>query len=299
MARNYAAIDAGANAIIEINYPESLGHHHRRRGREARDGRSSTSLSSSPPSWPRMATSCPFPSMSPDGSVPTGTTKYEKRGIAVDVPAWIPENCIQCNQCSLVCPHACIRPVLVKDEDNAPETFVTKPATGKELAGYKFRMQLSPLDCTGCGNCVDVCPAKTKALEMVAPAHRIQRDRRRELGLRCQAARARSIDINKYTVKNSQFLKPLFEFSGACAGCGETPYIKLITQLFGDRMIIANATGCYLHLRRHRAHRTPTPPTKRATVPHGPTPCLKITPSSASVSTLVPSSAARMLAETC
>ena len=161
-----------------------------------------------------------------------------------------------------------------------PETFVAKPATGKELAGYKFRMQLSPLDCTGCGNCVDVCPAKTKALKMV-PLHTVQETEGANWDFAAKLPE-RELDMNKYTVKDSQFLKPLFEFSGACAGCGETPYIKLITQLFGDRMIIANATGCYLHLRRQRPHRASTPPTKRATVPHGPTPCLKITPSSAS-----------------
>ena len=241
VARNYAAIDAGANAIVEINYPESWA--------TTTEGAVVKPVTDDPyftqfisPILAQNGDKLPVSIMSPDGSVPTGTTKYEKRGIAVDVPAWIPENCIQCNQCSLVCPHACIRPVLVKDEDNAPETFVTKPATGKELAGYKFRMQLSPLDCTGCGNCVDVCPAKTKALKMV-PLHTVQETEGANWDFAAKLPE-RELDMNKYTVKNSQFLKPLFEFSGACAGCGETPYIKLITQLFGDRMIIANATGC-------------------------------------------------------
>ena len=241
VARNYAAIDAGANAIVEINYPESWA--------TTTEGAVVKPVTDDPyftqfisPILAQNGDKLPVSIMSPDGSVPTGTTKYEKRGIAVDVPAWIPENCIQCNQCSLVCPHACIRPVLVKDEDNAPESFVTKPATGKELAGYKFRMQLSPLDCTGCGNCVDVCPAKTKALKMV-PLHTVQETEGANWDFAAKLPE-RELDMNKYTVKNSQFLKPLFEFSGACAGCGETPYAKLITQLFGDRMFIANATGC-------------------------------------------------------
>ena len=241
VARNYAAIDAGANAIVEINYPESWA--------TTTEGAVVKPVTDDPyftqfisPILAQNGDKLPVSIMSPDGSVPTGTTKYEKRGIAVDVPAWIPENCIQCNQCSLVCPHACIRPVLVKDEDNAPETFVTKPATGKELAGYKFRMQLSPLDCTGCGNCVDVCPAKTKALEMKPlSAESSVQEANWEFAMKLPEP---DIAFNKNTVKGSQFMKPLFEFSGACAGCGETPYVKLVTQLFGDRMMVANATGC-------------------------------------------------------
>ena len=241
VARNYAAIDAGANAIVEIKYPESWA--------TTTEGAVVKPVTDDPyftnfiaPILAQNGDKLPVSMMSPDGSVPTGTTKYEKRGIAVDVPEWISENCIQCNQCSLVCPHACIRPVLVKPEDNAPEGFVTKPATGKEFAGYGFRIQLSPLDCTGCGNCADICPAKNKALRMV-PLHTVQEAECANWDFAAKLPE-RELDMNKNTVKNSQFLKPLFEFSGACAGCGETPYIKLITQLFGDRMIIANATGC-------------------------------------------------------
>ena len=184
----------------------------------------------------------PVSALSADGTVPTGTTKYEKRGIAVDVPAWIPENCIQCNQCSLVCPHATIRPYLVSAEEKAaaPESFVTKKATGFE--GYEFRMQISPLDCTGCGNCVDVCPAKEKALKMIPMTESAKTEEKNwEYALTLSK---KDVKLNTKTVKGSQFLQPLFEFSGACAGCGETPYVKLLTQLYGDRMVIANATGC-------------------------------------------------------
>ncbi|MGN0782161.1 MAG: pyruvate:ferredoxin (flavodoxin) oxidoreductase [Christensenellales bacterium] len=172
------------------------------------------------------------------GVVPTGTTKYEKRGIAVEVPVWQSENCIQCNQCSLVCPHACIRPVLVDENEKTPDGFVTKPANG--IKGAKYRIQVSPLDCTGCGSCANVCPAKQKALVMT-PADKVNERENWEF-----AEKVNQVDsgLNKFSVKGSQFEQPLFEFSGACAGCGETPYVKLITQLFGDRMVIANATGC-------------------------------------------------------
>nr|WP_122012465.1 pyruvate:ferredoxin (flavodoxin) oxidoreductase [Maliibacterium massiliense] len=180
----------------------------------------------------------------PAGVVPTGTTQFEKRGIAVKVPEWIPENCIQCNQCSLVCPHAAIRPVLAKPEDlqDKPESFVTKKAIGKEFAGHEFRIQVYTLDCTGCGNCADICPAKEKALVMQPLDTQSETQETNRLYAR-ELPRA-DVSFVPSTVKNSQFLQPLFEFSGACAGCGETPYVKLITQLFGDRMVIANATGC-------------------------------------------------------
>ena len=239
--KNYAAIDIGVTGITEINYPEAWA--------TATSGATAMHVSDDPyfvdfikPILAQQGDKLPVSKLAADGYVPTGTTKYEKRGIAVDVPQWIPENCIQCNQCSLVCPHACIRPFLVKEGEEVPASFITKPAIGKEFAGLKFRVQLSPLDCTGCGNCVDVCPAKEKALKMV-PLH-----------VSCETEEAnweaaiklpkKDVALNKASVKGSQFLQPLFEFSGACAGCGETPYIKLVTQLFGDRMMIANATGC-------------------------------------------------------
>jgi pyruvate-ferredoxin/flavodoxin oxidoreductase len=181
-----------------------------------------------------------------DGTFPAGTTAYEKRGVATFVPEWKSENCIQCNQCSLVCPHAAIRPVVMTDEElaNAPESMkaidIKMP---KELAGMHFRMQVSVMDCTGCGNCADVCPAKEKALVMQPFESQLEQAENWEYGQHKVTYKDELID--KYAnIKNSQFAQPLFEFSGACAGCGETPYIKTITQLFGERMIVANATGC-------------------------------------------------------
>ncbi len=180
-----------------------------------------------------------------DGTFPVGTTAYEKRGIAVNVPEWIEERCIQCNQCSLVCPHAVIRPFLLDDEElkKAPEDFNTKKAIGKNYEGYHYKIQLSPMDCTGCGNCADICPAKGKALIMQPIETQLEKQvgnwkfAKEEVSFKKHIAYGPSF-------KESQFKEPLIEFSGACAGCGETPYIKLITQLFGERMMIANATGC-------------------------------------------------------
>jgi len=181
-----------------------------------------------------------------DGTFPAGTTEYEKRGIAVNVPHWIPENCIQCNQCSLVCPHAVIRPVVMDEAElkAAPAGMKTLDIKApKEFAGMKFRIQVSVLDCTGCGNCADVCPAKTKALEMKPLESQLNEAENWDYAQKKVAYK--DLLIDKYaTIKNSQFAQPLFEFSGACAGCGETPYIKTITQLFGEQMMIANATGC-------------------------------------------------------
>ena len=180
-----------------------------------------------------------------DGTFPQGTTAYEKRGIAVHVPEWIKENCIQCNQCAYVCPHSVIRPFLLdeKEMEQAPEGLEVIDAKGKALAGLKYRMQVSPLDCTGCGNCVDVCPSKTKALEMKLLGEQMHEDKNWDW-MHSNVTYKDTLLDKKQSVKNSQFAQPLFEFSGACAGCGETPYVKLITQLYGDRMMIANATGC-------------------------------------------------------
>lgn len=180
-----------------------------------------------------------------DGTFPSSTSRYEKRGIAVNVPHWKSENCIQCNQCSLVCPHAVIRPFLADEEEkaNAPEGFETIKARGKGLENYEYRMQISPLDCTGCGNCAQVCPAKEKALVMSPFENELDVQAANwEYAFEHIKSKEENIEPNNF--KNSQFQTPYLEFSGACAGCGETPYVKLVTQLFGDRMSIANATGC-------------------------------------------------------
>jgi len=185
-----------------------------------------------------------------DGTVPTGTTKFEKRGVAVFVPEWNPAKCIQCNQCSFVCPHAAIRPVMQAEFKNAPETFVTADVKVGAAKGYKYRMQVDALDCLGCGSCAKVCPVSAKAateedkpLRMVplAKALEAKEDVNWEYAVALPETDA---PISKDDVKGSQFRQPLFEFSGACAGCGETPYLKVISQMFGDRMIVANATGC-------------------------------------------------------
>ena len=187
----------------------------------------------------------PVSAFEPDGLVPLGTTAYEKRGVAVNIPEWISENCIQCCQCSFVCPHAAIRPVLATEEELscAPDTFVTKDAIGKELKGLKFRIQVYAEDCLGCGSCAEVCPAKTKALVM-KPLHTQIEAQVANLKFATECVEPKDNLVARDSLKGSQLQQPLLEFSGACAGCGETPYVKLITQLFGERMLIANATGC-------------------------------------------------------
>ena len=178
-----------------------------------------------------------------DGSYPLGSTKYEKRGIASTVPEWIVENCIQCNRCALVCPHAAIRPYLVTADEKkaAPADFTTKKAVGKGLEGYEFRMQVSPLDCYSCGTCVNVCPAKEKALVMKPLDTQRHESANWDYA---QTIAPKDTGLDKFSVKGSQFNQPLLEFSGACAGCAETAYMKILTQLFGPRMLVANATGC-------------------------------------------------------
>ncbi|NRE96455.1 pyruvate:ferredoxin (flavodoxin) oxidoreductase [Klebsiella variicola] len=176
-----------------------------------------------------------------DGTFPSGTAAWEKRGIALEVPVWQPDGCTQCNQCAFVCPHAAIRPALLspEEQDTAPAGLLSKPAQGAK--DYHYHLAISPLDCSGCGNCVESCPSRGKALQMVSL------DSQRAMAPVWDYALGLAPKDNpfrKTTVKGSQFETPLLEFSGACAGCGETPYARLITQLFGDRMLIANATGC-------------------------------------------------------
>lgn len=240
---NCEAVDKAISLLEEVKYPTAWA--------EATDALEMAAAGAELPEYVAKVANpvlnlkgdnLPVSAFSADGCYPTATTQYEKRGIAVNIPDWIAENCIQCNQCAFVCPHAAIRPYLAKEEtlSGAPETFQTLKATNSE--DLRFRIQVSPLDCTGCGNCADICPAKKKALEMVSLNEALEVENNNY-----QFAHSLPVLEAPYktsTVKGSQFLQPLFEFSGACAGCGETPYIKLLTQLYGDRMLIANATGC-------------------------------------------------------
>lgn len=179
----------------------------------------------------------------PDGTMPVGTSKYDKRGVAVDVPVWESEKCIQCNQCALVCPHAAIRPFLLNEKEvsEAPDGFKVIEAKGKDMTGLGFAIQVDPLDCMGCGVCVNACPVSDKALHMDSLESQMKEANNWKYAM---ALSVKENPLDKYTIKGSQFEQPLLEFSGACAGCGEVAYMKLATQLFGDRMIVANATGC-------------------------------------------------------
>ncbi len=243
---NYKAVDQGIDALVKIDIPESWAKAEDEKVEDEKEMPDFIREVVMPMNH-QEGDSLPVSTFvgREDGVFPHGTSAYEKRGIAVEVPHWIMDNCIQCNQCAYVCPHAVIRPFLVNEEEraNAPETFETKKAIGKGLEEVEFRIQISPLDCTGCGNCADVCPAKEKALVMV-PLEEEYEVESKNWDYAIEHVEPKEDLMPDTTVKGSQFKQPLFEFSGACAGCGETPYAKLITQLFGDRMIIANATGC-------------------------------------------------------
>lgn len=238
---NNAAIDKGVQSIVKINVPAEWASAQDENVAEQNVPNFIKNVLV--PMNRQEGDSLPVSAFLPmeDGTYPMGTAAYEKRGIAINVPCWISENCIQCNQCSYVCPHAAIRPVLVNDEEmkNAPIGFTSKAAIGaKDL---NFRMAISVYDCTGCGNCAQVCPSKEKSLEMKPIESQLAQA---ELWDYALSITPKTNPLNPLTVKGSQFEQPLLEFSGACAGCGETPYAKLVTQLFGDRMMVANATGC-------------------------------------------------------
>ncbi|MDB2125307.1 MULTISPECIES: pyruvate:ferredoxin (flavodoxin) oxidoreductase [Clostridium] len=245
---NHAAIDAGVDAIVKIDVPDSW--------KDAKeDGKIEENMDvpdfiknicepMNKLEGNKLPVSAFVNADMTDGTFMSGTTAYEKRGIAVNVPEWIPENCIQCNQCSYVCPHATIRPFLIneKEKENAPEGMKIIPANGFKGEAMYYMIGVTPLDCTGCGNCVETCPAPGKALIM-----KPQDSQHEQIECWNYAVEELSIKPNpmkKTTVKGSQFEQPLLEYNGACAGCGETPYAKLVTQLFGDRMMISNATGC-------------------------------------------------------
>ncbi len=243
---NYACVDNAIAGLVEIKVPAEWEN--ATTGAVAADvGGDDYFKNVISPILRQEGDKLPVSAFAPDGAVPSGTTQFEKRGVAPFVPQWIPENCIQCNQCSLVCPHACLRPVLTDDKQaaKAPATYKTVAATAQlKDTGMTYRIQVSPLDCTGCGSCANVCPAKEKALVMKPIDDIIDAENENYAYSKKIPFADVSEKVKVDTVKGSQFKQPLFEFSGACAGCGETPYIKLITQLFGDRMIVANATGC-------------------------------------------------------
>ncbi len=250
---NYDAIDAGAKQVVEVQVPESwkncadegLAMAHAEGGRKdvvdfVNNIQSKVNA--------QEGNSLPVSAFTEyvDGTTPSGSSAFEKRGIAVDIPVWQPENCIQCNRCAYVCPHAVIRPVALTEEEAAaaPEGMQTLPLTG--MKEYKFAMTVSAYDCTGCGSCANVCPGKkgAKALVMENMEANAGLQKYFDYGVTLPVKEDVIAKFKENTVKGSQFKQPLLEFSGACAGCGETPYAKLITQLFGDRMYIANATGC-------------------------------------------------------
>lgn len=239
---NWKAVDAALQGLHEIQYPSSWSTltPEKPLKREVPEFVSKVMC----PMLAQQGDKLPVSAFTPAGIFPPGTTKYEKRGVAINVPEWLIDKCIQCNQCAMVCPHAAIRPVLLTSEEmnKAPSGYSAKKAIGKEAEGLSFRIQVYTEDCMGCGNCADICPAKEKALVMRPIATQMQS----QIPYQQYSEKipVRSGGFDKFTVKGSQFQQPLLEFSGACSGCGETPYLKTITQLFGDRMIIANATGC-------------------------------------------------------
>ncbi|MFI3271437.1 MAG: pyruvate:ferredoxin (flavodoxin) oxidoreductase [Pseudomonadota bacterium] len=263
---NIAAVEKGIDAVTEIVYPAEwadakdgcCGHDDCSCGTHSHGSSSSCGCGGHGeggepeyitnvvrPILAQQGDKLPVSSFEADGLVPLGTAAFEKRAAAIMVPEWIAENCIQCNQCAFVCPHAAIRPILAVDEEleEAPESFATVEAKGKDLKGFKYRMQVYAQDCLGCGSCVETCPAKVSALVM-KPIETQLEDQVTNLDFATACIDLKDDVMERDTLKGSQFQQPLMEFSGACAGCGETPYVKLLTQMFGERMVVANATGC-------------------------------------------------------
>ena len=243
---NYAAVDAGLSGLVKVDVPESW--------KDAVDADKEEIKKVLPEYVEKLMV--PMNALKgdllptsvfagrEDGTVPLGTSAYEKRGVAIDVPEWDATKCVQCNQCSYVCPHAAIRPFLLTEEEaaNAPESYTVLDANGAgDIKQYKFRIQVDPLDCQGCGVCVTACPVPTKALTMKPLDTQMGEQPNWDYSLTLSDKKN---PMDKFSVKGSQFEQPLLEFSGACAGCGETAYAKLMTQLYGDRMYLANATGC-------------------------------------------------------
>jgi pyruvate:ferredoxin (flavodoxin) oxidoreductase, homodimeric len=238
---NNAAVDNAVSAIVEIPVPAAWGKLKDDAPAKRNEPEYVTKVMR--PVLAQKGDTVPVSAFSPDGTMPAATSRFEKRGVAINVPEWIKDNCIQCNQCSFVCPHSAIRSVLAEPAElkKAPKSFETADAIGKDVKGMQFRLQINTLDCMGCGNCADICPAKEKALVMQPIATQTE-------------VQVPNFDFSntitykdafgRDSVKGSQFRQSLMEFSGACAGCGETPYVKVITQLFGERMVVANATGC-------------------------------------------------------
>jgi pyruvate-ferredoxin/flavodoxin oxidoreductase len=248
--QNFAAIDRSLDELVEVDVPATRTSH---RGM-------SLAVSDAAPDFVRRVTArllagegdlLPVSAFPVDGTFPTGTSRYEKRAIAAEIPIWDPDICIDCGKCAIVCPHATIRMKVYEPGalTNAPAGFPSKPFRSKDLSGYRLTIQVAPDDCTGCGVCVDVCPAKSKSEVRhksinMEPAQE-HRDRQRPNWEFFQSIPPLDRDLLAHdSVKGSQVLEPLFEFSGACSGCGETPYLSLLTRLFGDRVVVANATGC-------------------------------------------------------
>jgi len=241
---NYAAVDAAVKNIVEVKVPKSISGHEM-----------PPTVPADAPDFVKDVTarmiqgkgeSIKVSEMPVDGTWPTATTQYEKRNIAVQVPEWIPANCIQCGRCSLICPHAAIRMKIntAAELKGAPKSYKTANAVGAQFKGKKASVQVFTEDCCGCTLCATICPAKKKALQMVTNTDAIRKQEAANVKFFLDLPEVGAADVDPSTVKGSQLMRPLFEFSGACAGCGETPYIKLVTQMFGDRMLIANATGC-------------------------------------------------------